>query len=142
QNGNTITDDTGNALQVTLSLAILTPGTFKLLTGFFSLPRQLPVTVNVQVGLIVASSFGAVISMDLCTVTTALVPLYAGGPYLVRFAGATRGAVGDNWKAQFTNSLGTKSFAVGMDRLYNMKGMNVYFPSASSPTISDSLVTH
>jgi len=108
---------------------------------YFSTPRILPLTTQLMVGYSAAPTSGRFISMDLAG-AVAPSQLYTGGPYLAAFSGANRTAVGDNWTAAITNSLGSQSFARGMDRLFGMRAMGVYFPSSVTPTILDSLVTH
>lgn len=139
--GNVLTDDAGNSLTYTWNMSAEVTTAYQRFTAAFSTPRQLPTTVRLEVGLGTAPASGISLYVDLIA-AAAGTQLYNGGPFIAAFSDADRTAEGDNWAVAITNDLTTKSFALGMDRLYGMRNMGVYFPSAASPTIPDSLVTH
>lgn len=139
--GNVLTDDAGNSLSYTRNVNGQVSATWAIFTAFFSTPRQLPAVTRVQYGLSVAATSGRVLSLDLAGVQVA-TQLYSGGPFAAAFSGENAAALGDYWTATFTNSLGSNSFVRGADRLFGFRALGVYYPSASSPTIPDSLVTH
>lgn len=139
--GNVLTDDDGNDLSYTRNMSAQITTSWQCFTAFFSTPRQLPATVNIQYGFSVAPTAAKYLLLDLAA-GVAATQLYTGGVYAAAFSGADATALGDYYTAAITNSLTSQSFARGMDRLYGMRSMGVAFPSADSPTISDSLVTH
>lgn len=140
-NGNVLTDDAGTNLEYTRNVNGQVTTTFGLVSAFFSTPRQLPTTVRVQYGTSTAATSGREITMSLAGVVAA-TQLYPGGPFVAAISGEDRTALNDSYTIAYTNSLTAQSFARGMDRLYNMRQLGVYFPSDVSPTISDSLVTN
>lgn len=141
--GNILQDDAGNNLTTSVGLngGSGVGTSYGIQTVFFSTPRQLPTTARIQVGFGVAPTSGRQLSIDLVTLVGA-AQLYAGGPYAAAFAGADRTALDDTYSAAVTTDAGSNTFARGMDRLYGMRAMGLSFPSDTSPTISDSLVTH
>ena len=142
ENGTVIQNDAGNNLSYTRNTnGQITTSGWTQFTVFFSTPRQLPTTVNVQVGLTTAMAATKSLYLDLVAVTPA-IQMYTQGPFVAAFSYTLRTAIRDNWSVVFTNSLTTKSFVLGMQRLYNMRQLGEYLPSSGSPTISDSLVTN
>lgn len=139
--GAVILDDAGGSLSYTRNLTAQVTGTFACFTAFFATPRQLPANVELWVGYSTAPANGVFLTLDLGALVAA-GQLYAGGPYIAAFAGADRTALNDSWSVAFTNSLGSNSFARGSDRLLSMRDNDVYYPSSTSPTISDALVLH
>lgn len=140
-NGNIINDDAGNPLSYTQNLNGELTTSYQCFTAFFSTPRQLPITTRVQFGLSAASPSGHHLDLSLASLTPA-TQLYQGGPYVAAISGQLRTAFNDKWKIVMTNSLSTKSFARGFDRVYGIRSLGIYFPSSTSPTISDALVTN
>ena len=139
--GNILTNDAGTPLSYTRNVnGQITTG-FTTITAFFSTPRQLPTVVNVQFGISTAVTAARTITLDLASVVAA-TQAYAGGPFIAAVGGADPSAVGDYWTAAMTNSLTSQSFARGSDRLFSLRQLNVYYPSANSPTVSDNLVLH
>lgn len=146
--GNTLTDDAGSALLSETLVSSLNTSTFVNATVFFSTPRQLPSTVKLFVGFsTTAPTATQEILVDLMGMVAA-TPLYGlsgtgtSGPFVAAFSAEIAPAVEDIWDVEFTNNLNTQSFVLGMERLYGLRNMGFYFPSANSPTIPDSLVTH
>jgi hypothetical protein len=140
-NGNIINDDTGSSLSLTSNLNGQIGTNYTLVSAFFATPRQLPSSTFVQIGIAGAVTAGRQISMSLAAVNKA-VQLYAGGPFVTIVSKDLRTSLNDKWTCTYTNSLGKQSFARGMDRLYGMRNLGLYFPSSTSPTISDTLVTN
>ncbi len=139
--GNVLTDDAGNSLTYSRDMSTQVTTNYQNFTVAFATPRILPSVVRIEVGFGVPPTAAKTMTLDLVGAIQGQ-QLYMGGPFIAAFANIEATAVDDNWSLVVTNSLTTKSFALGMDRLYNMRGMQVYFPSANSPTVSDSLVTH
>ena len=140
-NSNVLLDDAGNSLSYTRNVNGEVTTSFQCFTAFFATPRQLPVTVRVQTGFSVAATSGRQLTVDLVGVVAA-TQLYTGGIYSAAFAGADRTALDDSYTLAVSNSLSTQSFARGMDRLYSMRELGLYFPSSLSATISDGLVSN
>lgn len=142
-NGNILQDDAGNNLTYSRNMSAQVTTSYQTFTVFFATPRQLPSIVNVQYGFGVAPSAAKFILVDLVAVVTA-TQLYAQGPFAAMFAGTAANAIGDSYTVAVTNSLGSNSFVRGCQRVFNFPnlGNTVYYPSALSPSISDSLVTH
>ncbi len=139
--GNILTNDAGADLTYTRNLNGQVTTGYQIFTAFFSTPRQLPTTVNVQVGFGAAPTAGRFLTLDLVGVVQA-TQLYVGGPFMSAFAGADPTALGDYYTVAYTNSLTSQSFARGADRLFSLRQLGVYYPSSLSATVSDSLVTH
>lgn len=140
-NGTILTDDAGTSLSYTRNVNGQIGTSYAILTAFFSTPRQLPVTTFVRYGFSVAATSGRTLSLSLANIVQA-TQLYAGGPFVAAVSGTLRTALNDTWTIAYTNSLTSRSFARGCDRLYNMRQLGVYYPSSGSPTIADSLVTN
>lgn len=139
--GNVLTDDAGNNLTYSRNFTAQVTTNYQCFTAFFATPRQFPAETRIEVGYGTADTATRSLFLDLVGVVAA-TQLYTGGPYIAAFSGATPTALGDYYSVAFTNSLTSQSFALGMNRLYNTLGLGVYFPSDSSPTISDSLVSN
>lgn len=148
--GAVIQNDAGSNLSrtVTINGGAGNVGTsYAIFTAFFSTPRQLPSTVQVRIGYGTAGTSTRQLYLALCQIVAA-TPLYGpagtgtAGPFAVAVANTLPSAVGDFYEIEFTNSLSTRSFVWGLERLHGMRARGKYVPSAGSPTISDSLVTH
>jgi len=142
--GNILNDDAGNALSSSVGVngGSGVDTSYKIFTAFFSTPRQLPTTTRVQYGFgTTAPTSGRNLTMNLLGIVAA-TQLYTGGPYMAAFSESNATAFGDSWTCAVTNNLTSQSFAVGMNRLYNTLSLGINLPSALSPTISDTLVTH
>jgi hypothetical protein len=138
-NGTVLQDDAGNNLSYTRNLSAQVTTSYQCFTAFFSTPRQLPTTMQVAYGFSTAPANGISLFLDLAAVVAG-TQLYNGGPFVAGFSGADRTALDDYYDLAVANSLGSNSFARGFDRLYDMRGLGVYFPSSNSPTIPDALV--
>lgn len=148
-NGVVLTNDAGTNLQASYNLnggAGEITTSYQLLTVFFSTPRQLPASVQIRIGYGTAGVSTRQLFLDLVQIVAA-TPLYGlantgtSGPFVAAIANTTPSAVADTYSLAFTNSLNTRSFALGMERLFSLREIGVYLPSSGSPTISDSLVT-
>lgn len=137
-----INDDQGVANAFTISCPALTTS-YAAFSGVFRLPKLVPTTVKIRLRLSTALSAGTNLYLDNLGLgkTTAL---YAGGPELAIFAGSTNWLLNDRFSVTATNNRGgasnLKSFQVGFDRLFNMRGLGLLLPSTGSPTIADSLI--
>lgn len=139
--GNVLADDQGNSLTYSRNMSAQVTTSYQTFTFFFSTPRLLPTETRIEIGFGTAPSAAKYLLLSLAGVVQA-TQLYTGGPCIAAVSGANPTAVGDYYNAAYTNSLTSQSFALGMNRLYNTLSLGQYFPAASSPTISDSLVTN
>lgn len=142
------TDGNGNTVGTTLLTTISTLSTsYTVLKGFLNTPNQLPVVTQFRIGYSVAPTAGKFVEVALVGLTAA-TQLYSQGPYMAAFGNTIRPAVSDVWSCVFTNTLTSKSFVRGFDRLYSMRtlknsqGKELYFQSSGIATIPDSLVTN
>lgn len=149
-NAAVLQNDAGSNLEASYALnggAGEITTSYQQFTVFFSTPRQLPASVQIRAGYGTAGTATRELYLDLIQVFQP-TPLYGAantgtwGPFACAVADTLPSAQGDIYSLTFTNSLTPKSFARGMDRVYDMRGNGVYFPSAGSPTIPDSEVTH
>jgi len=138
--GVVLTNDAGASLTYSRNFTAQVTGSYQTFTVFFSTPRQLPSTTKIEVGYGVADTAARSLFIDLVSVIQA-TQLYTGGPYIAAVSGEDPTAFGDTWSVAFTNNQTTASFAFGMQRLYNTMSLGVYFPSANSPTVSNSLIS-
>lgn len=149
--GTVLTNDAGDDLEASYALnggAGEITTSYQLLTVFFATPRQIPATgIFLRAGYGTAGVSTRQLFLDLVQVFAA-TPLYGltgtgtSGPFVAGVANTVVSAVGDTATFTFTNSLGTQSFALGLERVYGLRGQGVYVPSSTSPTVADSLVTH
>ncbi len=150
EDGTVINNDAGDPLSATYALnggAGEITTSYQQLTVFFSTPRQLPTITQLRVGYGVAGVSTRQLTLDLISVFQP-TPLYGAsgtgtsGPWVAAVAGTLPSAFGDYYTLAFTNSLTSRSFALGCERVFSLRELGLYFPSDVSPTVSDSLVTH
>lgn len=142
-NGTAITNDAGTTQAATYTLAsggdIAT--TYTNLTGSFQTPRQLPSTgVYVRVEYSVSPANGIVTTVDLVGLKIG-TQVYAGGPFVAGFSGATNNAVTDYSTITVANDATVNFFVKALDRFFDLRTKGLYFPSAASESIADSLLT-
>lgn len=135
--GTVQTDAAGNACTVTKLLTGATTS-YVATTGFLRTPAILPSTLRLRIKLTTALENGKNAFIDQLTLAKA-TRLYAGGPYLAVFAGATKALVGDSFTATFSNDY-SGLLLLGLWRLLNLPAQAVQFPTAALPSLSDALV--
>lgn len=131
-----INDDFGTANSFTKTLSAATTS-YVPFTGVFRTPSIMPDEVRIMISLTTALSTGSSLYIDHAGLTR-MVSLYSGGPSVALFSGDINALVNDTYIASITNTAG--GFQRLFDRFCNMKGLNLLLPSATSPTISDSLI--
>lgn len=146
--GTVLTNDAGNNLSFTTGMnggsGIGT--SYTNVSGFFSLPRQLPTTASgvfLEIYFSTSPGTGKTLNLSLVGLTKAN-PLYAGGPYYAAFSAASRHSVGDYMTAAISNSVGTSTWVRASQRWLDMpsQGDTYYFPTVTtSETVADSLLT-
>lgn len=137
--GAQIDDDAGNASAFTVSLPGATTS-WVAHGGFLRTPRVLPTTVRLRLKLTTALDNTVDLFLDHIGMAQP-VTAYLGGPALAVFSGSTPWIAGDTFAATVTNDFGGL-LQSGSDRLLGMRNLGLIFPSvASSPSISDALVT-
>lgn len=110
-------------------------------TTFFQTPRQLPTSggVYLVIEFTTAPANTKILYVDHVGFAAA-TRLYNGGPFVCAFSKDTATAVRDTYSLAVTNSFTYNSFVRALDRWVGMRDAGVYLPSASSPSISDSLI--
>lgn len=135
--GSTIVNDQAAAQTSTQTLT--SAGSWVNYRGFFQTPSNLPSQIYLSVGTGTAVANGATLDVDLIALVQPQT-LYQGGPAMALFSGGTPSIVGDTWAPTVTNGAATATFVRQLDRAFDLKGLSIAFPTASSPTISDSLI--
>lgn len=134
--GTIIVDDqsTANKVQVTLS-GIST--TFVNTSAVFRLPLNPPATIRLRVRLSTAET-----SPKTCVVShlamTQMKQLYPGGPFIAIFGGNIAPLINDSWSMTATNTWG--KLQQGSQRLFNMSGKGLRFPTTGGSAVLDTLV--
>lgn len=140
-----INDSQGNANSITLALTAATTS-YVNLSGFFRLPSVLPSTVRFQLELTTALTNTVSMHLDRLAMVAA-TQLYAGGPFVAIFSGATAFAgqtvqtTGDYFTLTVANNLTTTSFVRSLDRIFGLRTLGLQFPDSATATISDGLIT-
>lgn len=135
--GTGIVDAQGTDSAFTVDLTTVGT-TFAAQTGFLRTPRVLPASVRLRLRLSTALSTGTDVFMDRISLARP-AQLYAGGPFIAGFSGATNVIAGDAWKLAISNNraglLQTYS-----ERFFNLRTLGLIFPSSTTATIPDSLI--
>lgn len=134
-----ITNEAGTAQTLFKTLTSVSTA-FVPFNGYFQTPSPLPSTVKLSIGFTTAmdnTKFALVDDVSLIEAEEA----YAEGPYVTVFRGATEVALDDTWTITASNNAPTTG-GVFTNLFWRWCGTEVaQLPTASSPTISDSLVT-
>jgi hypothetical protein len=138
--GTTLTDAAGNSLTYTRNLNGQIGTSFTQVTQWFSTPALLPAGTQLVITFGVSPTAARTVDFALCALTPG-TQLYAGGPYLAGFSKETLSVKGDYYTLAVANNLGRYSFVRSLDGIYGMRGLNLHFPTANSPTIPDSWIT-
>lgn len=133
----TINDAAGTANRKQVTLSGLTTS-YAATNAFFRTPAVLPSTVKLRVRLSTAATNTESVFIDHLSLTPA-TRLYAGGPFIACFSGATAFVIGDTFAVAVSNDYGGE-FQRLFQRLFNMRALGLQIPDAVSETIVDSLV--
>jgi hypothetical protein len=143
--GSSILNQQGASQSIVVTLSGLSHTAWTNFVGVFQLPYVLPAEINLRIKLTTALSSGKDLFIDNMAMGV-MTPLYTGGPSFAVFAGSEPfyAVVPDTFSAVVTNNYGGasnfKSFQPLFQRTCNMLGLGLQLPSASSPSISDSLI--
>lgn len=135
--GTTVNNDQATAQISTQTLT--SAGSWVNYRGFFQTPSNLPAQVFLSVGTGTAVANAQTLDIDLIALVQPTL-FYQGGPYIAGFSGGTPSINNDTWTLTVTNGAATATFVRQLDRAFDLKGLGIAFPSASSPTISDGLI--
>jgi len=136
-----ITDDAGNDCKITQVASSLTTS-YAAVKGSFATPKTLPASgykLRVRMSVAIADSGESVFIDNLALAEG--VELYAGGPVVAVFAGATAPVKNDAYTVAISNTYG--GFQKGFDRLFGMRTLGLQLPSdtGGSETVPDSYIS-
>lgn len=135
------TDDEGTSNAISQSLTAVLP-TWQPLNGFFRTPAVLPSSTPYKLRVRLSTALTSGVSVFIDHLSFALATqVYAGGPYVAIFSGATNSVKGDLFTVTVANDWGGK-FQKAFERFFGMRALGLQLPSdaASAETILDSLV--
>lgn len=139
---NVIQDTQGTNNSFTCDLTTLTTS-YASFKGVFRMPATVPTTYKLRLRLTTGLSNGRSIYLDKMSLGE-MVQLYTGGPSAAVHAGSTPFVSGDYGTITVTNNRGgatnLASFGPLLERFFRLSELDLLFPSASSPSISDSLI--
>lgn len=135
-----VTDDAGNDCKITQAAASLTTS-YAAVKGSFATPRVLPASgykLRVRLSVAIADSGESVFIDNLALAEGS--ELYAGGPVVAVFSGATAPVKGDSYTVAVSNTYG--AFQKGFDRLFGMRALGLQLPSdtGGTETVPDSYI--
>lgn len=139
--GNIVNDAAGTQNKITLSLPSISTSWVNLST-FFRTPAVNPTTTpayKLRIRLSTALDNAKTVYFG----HVALVPcgrIYAGGPQIALFSGATNFILGDSFTVAVANNYGSK-WAQVLDQFFGLKQLGLLIPSSGSPTLPDSMVS-
>jgi hypothetical protein len=142
KNGTVIQNDQSSNQRLSLDVSTLTTS-YAAQTVFFQTPTHLPVATapyRLRIRMSTALNASHSLYMDHVALSDSQ-QLYGGGPFMSIFAGSTAFLRNDVFTAALNNKYDSK-FQLLLSRLLGLPLSNPYFqiPSASSPTIPDSLI--
>lgn len=138
-----INDDAGTANSTTYAITGWTTS-FVSKTVVFRTPKLIPDTVYLRFRLSTAISAGTNAFIDHLAMGLT-TELYAGGPSVAVFPGATKWVAGDGWKLTPANNYGGSTFRATFqalfDRFFDLRSKRQLLPTNSLPTRADTLIT-
>ena len=137
--GTILQDAAGNNLSFTISLAG-GAGSYFLTGATFALQRAFPTTVKASIRVTTAMTGGETVLLD----TFELQPmqsLYTGGPDIGFFPGSTSWADRDTYTFAVANNASTTTFIRNIDRVYDIKSLQLDLPVSGSPTVNNNLIS-
>lgn len=137
-----VQDDQGTNNSFTIDLTALTTN-YAAYNGVFRTPSRMPATLKFRFRLTTALTNARSVYLDKMSLGT-MTELYTGGPSAAIHAGSDPFVIGDYGTMTTTNNRGGQSnlasFGVLLERLFQLSSMDILFPSAASPSISDGLI--
>lgn len=136
--GDTLEDDEGNANSFEIDLTSL--GTYpEPHTHVFRTPKIMPPRVYLRLQLSTALSAGTSVFLDE-VVLTRMTELYAGGPLVAAFTGASNFVVSD--KAEIVVTNGREGLMhEWLNRMLGLASSRILFPTGSPGSQPDTLIT-
>lgn len=133
-----INDDLGNAQSFNIDLTAVTTS-YVAYTGTFQTPTNLPSIVRLQLKLTTALENAKNLYIDDIAFAEP-VELYAGGPAIMGFAGATQCVLNDKYSIAISNTMG--GVAAMMERICSLREKRLVIPydTGGSETIADSVL--
>lgn len=147
-----LTDSTGTVLtdyqstnnSTTISLTSAPNNTWVTQTAVFRTGPSVPVLGGKLRIRALSLSSGSSLQIDSCVLTPMVYP-YSGSIGVAVIGGATPWAIGDKTTVAVTNDRGGASynatFQALFERLFGMSQYGIVLPSASSPSLADTLIT-
>lgn len=141
--GTVITDEQGTSSSFTITCSGLSTS-FAARNGVFRTPRVMPDKVYLRIRISTAVSSGTSIFFDHASLVQ-MTELYTGGPSAAIFSGKSPFYAGDtqvtpDYFTITTTNDRAGSFQEWFNRNFDMASLGLLLPSASSGTISDSLI--
>ena len=137
-----IQDDEGNNNSFTVDLTALTIS-YQTYSGVFRLPHNPPASIRLRLRLTTLLTTGRSVYLDRMSLG-AMALAYTGGPSLAIHSGTIPFVVGDLATVTLTNDRGNQSnlasFGPVLQRFFDLASLDLLFPSAAAPTISDQLI--
>jgi hypothetical protein len=139
--GTTLTNDASTSQAYTRNTNGNIGTSFTNITTAFQTPKQLPSTgVFLVIEFTTSPANSRVVTVDLVGLKVGQ-SLYAGGPLIAGFSNATANALSDYSTLTIANDATSNFFVKAVDRFFNLRTQGLYFPSAASETVADSLLT-
>lgn len=140
-----VADDQAAANTVSVALSGAATGSWVALSGVFRTPRVLPATLKLQLAITGGAIGNAAVLFVDSLALTEMTELYAGGPSLAVFSGATAFVAGDRYQVAVANNRAGATyggtFQTVFDRWFGMRELGLLLPYSGSPTIADTLIT-
>jgi len=137
--GTILQDAAGNNLSFTISLAGAS-GSYTLTSAAFALQRAFPTTVKASIKVTTAMAAAETVLLDTFEIQP-MQSLYTGGPDIGFFPGSTGWADRDTYTLAVANNAGTTTFIRQIDRVYDIKSLELDVPVSGSPTVNNALIS-
>ena len=137
--GTVVNDEKGTANSVSLDLSGLTDATWYNLAGFFRTPVEYDHDIYLKITCSTAIDASGILYIDSVWMNS-VSELYQGGPSVFVTSGPTHWDTRDFRRITVSNNYGG-DVNQWLDRIFDLKGSGKKFPTASSPTILDSVIS-
>jgi hypothetical protein len=139
--GSTISNDASTSQAYTRNTNGNIGTSYTNISTAFQLPKVLPSTgVYLSIGFTTSPANSRVVTFDLVGLKVGQ-SLYSGGPVFAGFSNATANALSDYSTLTIANNATTNYWVKAVDRFFDMRAKNLYFPSSGSNLINNSLLT-
>ncbi len=137
-------DNAGNNNNISVDVAAAVTSSYALSSGFFRTPAVLPTNTYLVAHMTTALS-GSTLAIDTLGLQSCQ-QVYPGGPWVAAVRGSTNFAAGDSFSIAVVNNATLDTFPLQLARYMGLVGVGaalapLKFPSAGSPTISNSLIS-